>query len=413
MTRKAKSGLFFLALAIAAPPAIWFVSRPRMPIEFLGSKPDAKFLFREEFEGKPWINWKAPGGTMITYPQKKVLAGGKPDPALAGYLQYPPSTSGTYPLGVTDFLEVGGERLYLPVAFIPDPSTPKTSPAMSIRGGSISSIRTIVYFRGIAGASNDIVLRGIPFATEEAYRDAVLTHDNQRYPVRLAVSEAFGPAIRRTETFKVGKWTVTAKPRPWKLTTQDMRFDLTTDAPPGVKLIFRPKWKPVATSPPFMYSVQNPYVIEGGRETTLIIPRWQATAKFGGDIVELESVPITLRCERGETIHKKKEFRLFFKNGDLAYFQNSGQKMEKNGFLMMDVRGRRIIANGYGNATDGKPMDFSRIKDNEEVEAVGYRAKTKTAIQGEFDVPAPYVEQHQFVYGTGTTRSYVYISPGP
>lgn len=409
MTRKAKSGLVFLALAIAAPPAIWFVSRPRMPIEFLGTKPDAKFLFREEFEGKPWINWKAPGGTMITYPQKRVLAGGKPDPALAGYLQYPPSASGTYPFGLTDFLEVGGERLYLPLAFIPDPSTPKTSPAMSIRGGSVTSIRSVVYFTRATGSSNDIVLRGIPFATDGAYRNAVLTHDNQRYPVRLAVSKSFGPAVRRTETFKVGKWTVTAKPRPWKLTTQDMRFDLTTNAPAGTIFAFRPKWKPVSTATPYMYSVQNPYVVEGGRETTLIIPRWQATAKFEGDIVELEPVPITLRCERGETI-RKKEFRLFFKNGDLAYFQNSGQNMEKNDFLMMDVRGRRIIANGYGNATDGKPMEFSRIKDNEDIEAVGYRAKTKTAIQGEFDVPAPYVAQHQYVYGTGAS---VYISSGP
>ena len=122
MTRKAKGWLSFMALAVVAPPAIWFVTRFRVPIEFLGEEPVFTFMFPDEFKGKPWIDWKAPGGQRITFPTKRKLASGAPDHAVAGYMAFPPranATGSTLPFGIPgDNIAIEGSPSAMPIALI-------------------------------------------------------------------------------------------------------------------------------------------------------------------------------------------------------------------------------------------------------------------------------------------------------
>lgn len=408
MHRRAKVGIAFLAIAIVGPTLAWLKWRPSPVVEFLEGRPDVEVFARGEFVGKPWIDWKAPGGNRITFPKKRKLVGDYVDRAAAGFLKLRSTKSKPGFVGfLSHYLERDGERFYMnPVGF-DDPFTPSPpSPTLAMRSGV--TIHSVVYSLPSATTQAGITL---PYATDEKYRDVDLVDDDgKRYPIRLQVSKEFGPSERRAETFIVGDHKVFAKPKPWMYTTEDMTFEVTTDAPKGTIYLFKPKFKQKGKDPWTLADTNQPRVIVAGeRPAILPIRRAQPTTQFDGSIVEL--VPEKIALKAGWP--KKNDLRLYLPTGELVYAQGMPQRLSKHGIEMLECRGRRLIEGTWGGARMPNET-FSKIAAGP-VEAIAYRAKKVYPIAGEFDRPPKVSPNRPFVlfnYARRSGGSYV-ISYGP
>lgn len=408
MHRRAKVGIAFLAIAIVGPTLAWLKWRPAPVVEFLEGRPDVEVFARGEFVGKPWLDWKAPGGNRITFPKKRRLVGDWVDPAASGFLQFRSSMKMPRFAGfMSHFLEKNGERFYLSPVGLDDPSSP-AAPAAAPAFRSGVSARTIVYSLPTATTQAGLTL---PFATDEKFRDVdLVADDGKRYPIRLQVSREFGPPQRRAETFKVGAYKIYAKPKEWKYTTEDMSFEVTTDAPKGTRYLFKPKFKQKGKDPWSVADTNQPRVIVAGEGPAILpIRRIQPTTEFDGSIVELVPEKIVLKAGWA----KKNDLRLYLPSGDLVYAQGMPRHLLKHGIEMLECRGRRLIEGTWGGARVAKET-FSKIKAGP-VEAIAYRAKKVYPISGEFDRPPKMNPNRPYVFFTmasGTGGTYI-ISYGP
>lgn len=408
MHRRAKVGIAFLAIAIVGPTVAWLRWRPTPAVEFRGKRPDVEVFARAEFLGKPWIDWKVPGGSRITYPRKRKLVGDYVDPAASAFLKFksPKSTPGFVGF-MSHYLERNGERFYMSPVGFDDPATPAPpTPAPAFASGVAA--RTIVYSLPSATTQPGLTL---PYATDEKYRDVdLVSNEGGRYPIRLQVSKEFGPPERRPETFSVGPYKVFARPKTWKYTTEDMSFEVTTDAPKGTRYLFKPKFKQKGKDPWSVADTNQPRVIVAGESPAILpIRRIQPTTEFDGSIVELVPEKIVLKAGWA----KKNDLRLYLPSGDLVYAQGMPRHLLEHGIEMLECRGRRLIQGTWGGARMPKET-FSQIKAGP-VEAIAYRAKKVYPISGEFDRPPKSNPNRPYVFFTsarGSGGTYV-ISYGP
>lgn len=203
--------------------AVWFAIRPRPGVDFLGPRPDIEFIPADEFRQKPWFDFKLPTGKRFAYPlpyQTERPVYGLD--AVAGFIQFEDSKE---MLANVHFESPEQEAYTSPLAWIKHNGPVGTASSAPLPPSFGAPAASTPY------QPNLKAIYGLPFATDPAYREADLVYGGNRYRLRLPVTRAFGPTVRKPSETLVGDLVLRAKPRPWKATTSYFNLDLTVDGP--------------------------------------------------------------------------------------------------------------------------------------------------------------------------------------
>lgn len=390
-------------VALAVPPVAWFATRPGVPVAFIGNRPPADFVFKDEFVGKPIIDFTLPGGKPISYPRKRKFVYGYEDPtALCGYLEFREAVE---LFSLTAF-RLGDSSVSAPPSYTADPFKVVTTPSTVVSRG-----RGVVISRTLPSGKPYF---GIPYAIDEKHRDVTLEVAGKKYALRLPVSNAFGPSIRKTTKIACGPYTVTLKPKPWLLSTAPVEFDVSTDAPPGVRLYTELKWKmPIASGGFAIWGTGAMMLLESGFKPRIQVPRMQFTGHLVGTVYELVPEKVRLRVKRNP---KKGRIELSLANGRTIYGGGNHQ-IEHFGYKILEVGGKHITTAPYLQHSRASGYTFDKLKDGQWVEGTGYRVKDRWAADVKLDVPPPLKrpnESTMYIYGSsGIGSNHYSIHYGP
>lgn len=195
----------FVGVAIlAALSILWLSNRRTLPISFLDGKKPPNFYFPEDLNRKPIIDVNLPVIGRVRFPKRRTIL---PSPATGTELPGRLGVAGYFSLGTSidqfSYLRNGRDHEYLSTVIVSE--DPRTR-------------------------SDVEVLVKMPYATDEKYRD-VDVHLAGKDPrrIRLPVTTEFGPSERKSASVQLGELTVHARPRPWKLTSSPVTFDLSVE----------------------------------------------------------------------------------------------------------------------------------------------------------------------------------------
>lgn len=257
-TTRKSFGLTIAGLTLPAA-LIWWLNRPQPPYEFIGPAPDVEFFAKADAERKPTIDVSLPLVGRVRLPSERVLVGPAVPPAYCGYLIWGDRAVGNATLAVDGWTH----RL-----------RPETVWENPVQGYPSTS----------SGDSSREVLP-LPYATNEAYRDVLLMNDGGTWKLRLPVDRSQGSAHWGPMKFRVGPYTVTATPEPWRLTSAPFVMALTSDLPSGRALVLSLNWRRsingIADLP------EKLWMIEAGKRTYVSLPRNFDGIVAEGDAFEL------------------------------------------------------------------------------------------------------------------------------
>lgn len=369
MTRRRKIALIICTGCLAAPVAIWYAARRAQATKFLGAAGNVRFIYPDEVVARrPIIDVTLPSGTRLVYPLKGGIDLGDTDPAtISGLLDWQNPTGKHYsPYDVffrIKYPQDDEEWSLLPSFW----NGPKGSRPRQGDLGPFDSTGCIW---------------GIPYATAPAYQSATLVRNSfgvdeeWKVPIRLPVSDRFGPAQRETTTLVAGPWTITAKPRPWKLTTDPFVFDLNSGTA-SKPLLLQFRWRPAGRVP---FESATSYLIETGETIVIRVEDELKGADFSATVVEAERVKLRLKAEVG----KYGEVNLYRSDGLRLFSENAGENFKAAAIDMLACRGMRA-EEGWSWRIEYGSNTFHRTKNGEVLEAFGYRKGREFVVSGKFD----------------------------
>lgn len=417
MTRRGRIGIGIGVAALALPPAAWLISRPRIPVEFVGLTPPGHFVFKEEFVGKPIVDFKLPGGYKLTYPKKRKLAIDSTDAnAICGYFELDQPVK-LWGRGVS--FNIGGKEVATQLSYVDDPvattavktSTPLPAGTIVVRGRSPSSSSTITYFTSTGGVSfpgTSKALIPIPYAIDEAHRDVTLAIESKEYKLRLPVTKALGPSIRKPILAKFGPYEINIKASPWLLSTQTVEFSAKSNVKGKMKLMLETKWDRPSTSSFYSPNMTDTIIFEEGFEYPFLFPRYLEGKSAAGFVYELAETKIKLRAKRATP---KSSPELYLEDGRCIYGGQAGSQFGHYGYKALVVKGKFISDSPRVQRQGRHVSNFHLIKDGEIIDAVGYKVVNKWPIKLDFDIPPPMKNgPGHFIFSRGG-GSYIISSP--
>lgn len=213
---------FLIAALLVLPLVTWWFSRPPTVISFTGERPAGRFVPITEFEGKPWFDFKLPGGNRWTYPQKSKLEHrGIDHKVICGYWE--PDVTDYANLDVRIFID--GLEYYVPISTREDP---KVSPSASVKPVSIHrSFTSSPFVSSLVPAYPGRPMIALPYATDEKYSKATLEINGSSYEIKLPVKKEFGSAGRKPSVVKAGPYDVELVPKAWPISYAPLEFTAT------------------------------------------------------------------------------------------------------------------------------------------------------------------------------------------
>lgn len=397
--------LSILALSAAIPLGIWALTIRRVPVSFPGNQPSGRFVFTDEFEGSPMVDWKLPGGHRITYPIKRKLSQRAVDPkSICGYWE----PSGKFDiLRDSPTISIDGESFFLPVSTAEDPNakTVPTSPAVTMRSGSVATVRYFLSTRGAVVPSGKPLI-ALPYVTDEKYSNATLVYGNKRFSIKLPVRKDLGEAGRRTTLADAGPYQLEFAPMPWKVSTDVLKYQVKVkNAKPGQEFqLSYSQAQDKAT--PYRISWGQSIMFAGSGE---VAARRTAPGLIDGKIQVLEQQPVKLIARR-----VGKRFDLYWPDGKTRAWSHNASAINR-GFVRWNFRGLNL-SSGVWQPEEKFVQAFKGVKDGEIIEGYGLKVLETHSFKSELDTPPPFKRpDDMIIYASpgGTTVIRPWISPVP
>lgn len=235
----------------------WRLKRPAPLIEFIGERPPAEFVFKDELGLKAVIDVRLPLLGRVQIPRPRYLWTRATPEAYCGYLEWKSK---------------GPETITLQTGTVKDEIFDRV-------------LSDEPYKWGVPFGKEVGRLLPLPYATDEKYRDATLIDGVARWKIKLPVDHSQGPAQRKATSFQAGPYTVKVEPEPWPLTTSPFVLGLSADLPPGKKLLVQVFWLRGPKGDP--ENVFGGWLIEGKAKTYVPIERTFSGITAKGEVHEL------------------------------------------------------------------------------------------------------------------------------
>lgn len=361
-----------LLILAVIPVAVWRLTIPAVPVSFTGDAPPGRFAALSEFDGKPIIDIKLPGGSRWVYPKKRKLAHkGVDHDAICGYWEV------TEPLNDRTRevrLVIGGQN------FDPMLSDAETSTS-PLPAAPIAVAHSLTVYGTYSRAEGNLI--ALPYVTDAKYANAKLELRGKTYDVILPVRAKDGAKGRKTTTVKAGPYQLDFKPTEWRTSYGDMGFVISMPKTKGryFNLMverYQPTWGSTGS-----VSFAQVFDFDRGMMNTNLSRT--AKSKITGRLVELAPSPVKLIVTRSKDIinlRDPKTNKVLFGSGGGYYHGGNG------GYTAFSYKGLT-----FGNMRMVAPQSlkeaFAKIPSGAEVDLIGYKTVGRHEFSGELDVPPP------------------------
>lgn len=339
---------------IVALPMLLMMKRRAPLVVFLDGKKPLPFYFPDELNRKPIIDISLPAIGPIRFPKRRAILASPlswsdlpGQTGASGYL----SAGETMP-SVPSFLRAGRDYHYLSTVFVSE--DPRTRSGLE-------------------------VLVKLPFATDEEFRDfEAEIAGGVRRRLRLPVSKQFGSSARKAASVQFDELSIHARPRPWKLTTDPVVFDLSVEG--GDDRLFLLQVDTLDGRD----VAYNTFLVPNPMWAWVSSNAQRPLQKLEGTLFEVQEIPITI-----EEIPKSG--RLEYRIGGRVFRSISGGQVqvEEFGFKAIQCNGKWTGTNPINNrphsgsflprkGTSTSPRNLA---------ATGYRVKNRWAFEMKLDVP--------------------------
>lgn len=248
---KSRRGVWALVGIVAVVGAGYVALNPPMPVSFLGSKPNVRFLTGA---GKPWFDAKVPILGRLTYPAVgKVVTRDTPAESVAGYLDWS--------------RESFDEPVYWRAGDLKIPSTYATL------------------------ANYNYEFLELPFATDAKFAEVDLVRGVKAYKMSLPVKPDPAAAMPKDVEIPAGSSKIRIRQLPRRLSNAPLYLELTTDAPAGKEFMIHPQWGTARIDP-------VAWGVESGKTTYVRINREVENPNLSGTVMEVKRTMLNVVCTR-------------------------------------------------------------------------------------------------------------------
>lgn len=357
MTRRGRVWVTICTLAVVLPPSLWFVARPRVPIEFVGEAPQFEFIYADEFKGKPLVDFKLPGGGRVVYPKKRksIFLEETDIRRIAGFLLFS---------GIPE-----RDRLYGNYQIAGEVIPARSSDVDDGRHKSGS-----FFLQGVP-------ISPVPFATAEEFREVTLIlyklgseRPSGQWKLRLPLGAGIGDSKRSTTKLHLGPLSITLEPRPWPLSTAPLSYRVVSQVPAGKVYLLHLRW--IEENPEDYY-----VILEGKVDAPLLVENASPQQRLTASLTELRPEVLNVRVRRKEEYNVE----LFLPDGRRIYESSRAQHLSEMGFSMLEFRSKRVLSNDI--ELQSGDTSLMGIKDGERTFAIGYRAGKVWKEKAVFDTP--------------------------
>lgn len=312
-----------------------YYRRP-IPVSFANPADASRFLFPDEIERKALIDLRLPWGSRLVLPERTTRLGRIPvEGVTAGYLRR--DVNG--PVSARFF--INGEA---------------STPSFCFR----------VHGTGPLSATAEQLIE-LPYAIEERYRKVRLDDAGREIHLTLPVTHAFGSSKRKVTEVYAGGHRLIFTPRPWKLASMPITFDVAIPDPGKTLLFERYNY----TRDRRGLQITQFTLGKGDKGQVSYVPP-TLNPEFEGKLYELEPVAVTLESK---LISGSRRITLNGKPISLAF-------IERAGFKAIEIQGRWFSTHGLAN----KPRGQAKLPLGK-VEATAYRVVGRWPIEVKLDLP--------------------------
>lgn len=247
------------------------------------------------------------------------------------------------------------------------------------------------------------ILIGLPFATEERFRNVKLWLKGKEYAVRLPLSTALGSSKRKPGKAKIGPiLSVETSFDPWRFTSEGLRASFqVTPRSRSHRLVSYGMTSSKSVGRPRQITTE---LQEGASGIKFFVNRSDASNTLFVEIQELTPVRIKVKVKR--LADNTPEY--FLLSGQKIYSANR-RMVKESGFVAIKVRNIYLSDYNIHRRPAGSMAgpSYASIKDGEVIETVGYRAAGKpNATRIKMDLPKVSNPAYQHFFSAITISPY-------